>query len=503
MFMRGFLNIFFKLTSLIIFILSLLILLLHFAALSYGFYFTGDTITYFVPAFPGEKGNLLAVFAWHMENYPPFVSFVLNLLRFLPVSIITQHQIYVILSTLLCVIAAFLIVRIITPIKKLQLVLISLLFFTGSQILMFKLALAEPLFIFFWILTIFAVERFISTRKESFLLLFMFTAGLIPIVKLQGISVLISTELIIAIFTILTYRQKKYSVILVLTCLLIAWLPIFTSSVMNYVLHQSFFGYFDPQTDLNGRKLSYQLMFILSEVSKNSALLLLSGLIIGTQIKWSKHLKYFAILAGSTAFVYYLFVAIGMTKISANEALHLRYLLPAYPELILVSVYLGSVIAYKYPKILDKISFGLIFVVLFLGYNLLLSVKQLNLEIKSPQSFLAGWAEGTGAEHSADIRRFCRGKTENKYLLLKDSSRNWVAQSLGYYCIPIEKIQMENKETFDFPKDSLIFTPYKLNSPKFRVLDLYKGAKQVFLYKTEEPATLDMKQVLKELKFLD
>lgn len=494
-----------KLAILLILSLALAILAVYFASIVYGFYFTGDTITFFVPAYPGHKGDLLAVFAWFYPSFPPFISFVFNLFRLLPISFISQHHLYLIVSTMLSLLVTTLIAKKITSIKKWQLILVSLLLFTGSQSLLFLAALSEPLFIFFWLGAIFATERFISTKKERYLLFFILFAALMPITRYIGIFVVASIELVIIVFTFLNRRERKYSIPFVFTSLILAWVPILMTMVRNHLLAQSFFGHFDKQF----QPMLIVLSGLLGDFSgslisgRDLILIFLIGPIIGTQIKWNKSIKNFTILSSLSVLFYYINLIIILTNYRNEQALPFRYFAVAYPILLLLTIGLGSYFVQRFPKLHKVTLISLIIVVIVLGNELMNSVNRFTSEIKSPQSIVTGGMNiHAGAEHSADIRRFCRGKTKNKYLLLQESSRNWVAQSLSFYCQPIENISMK-QPAVELPKDSLVYSPYKLTDPKMEIADTYQGTKQVILYKTKDLMVLDISEIVKKLHFLD
>ena len=503
--MKKFLRIYSKLVLLSIFFIAAAVLIIHFVATTYGFYFTGDTITFFVPAYPGHKGDLLAVFAWFYPSFPPLISFVFNFLRFLPFSFITQHHIYLIVSTLLSVLITYLIVKKITSIKKWHLVLVSLFLFTGSQSLLFLAALSEPLFIFFWLAAIYTTERFLSTKKERYLLLFIIFAGLIPITRYIGIFVVASLEIVIILFTYFTKKEKKYSIPLVLTSLILAWVPILITMIRNHLIAQSFFGHFDRQfqpmfTVLSGMLGDFSHTLI---SGRDLILILLIGPIIGTQIKWNKSIKNFIILSSLSITIYYLNLIVILTNYRNEQAIPFRYFAAAYPILMLLTLSLGSLFIRRFPKFQKFVILSLIIAVLVFASELTTSINRFISEVKSNQSVITGGNNiHAGAEHSADIRRFCRGKTKNKFLLLQESSRNWIAQSLNFYCQPIEMVSMK-ESSFKFPKGSLIYSPYKITNLHIEAVETYKGVKEVILYRTKNQTVLDINEITKKLQFLD
>lgn len=503
--MRRLVKIYYQLANLSILLLALVIIVIHFVTLSYGFYFTGDTITFFVPAFPGHKGDLLAILGWFYPSFPPFVSFVFNFFRFLPISFISQHHLYVFTFTALSTIMAYIIAGKMTPARKWQIILVSLLLFTGSQSLLFLTALSEPLFIFLWLGAIFSIERFMSVKKERYLLLFILFASLMPITRYIGFFVVLSMEIVVIFFAFFVRKEKKFSLSLLLTSLILVWVPILMTMIRNHLLAQSFFGHFDrqfqPMLEVLGGLLGDFSNHLISY--RDLILILILSPIIGVQIKWSKPLKNIFILSSISSLLYYLNLIIILTNYRNEQALPFRYFAVGYPILILTTVCLGSFLRYKFPKVQKLSTAGLIIAILIFGRELTFSLNRFFSETKSPQSVITGGANiHAGAEHSSDIRRFCRGKTPNKFLLIQESSRNWVAQSLNFYCLPIEVIPTK-QESFKLPKGSLIYSPYKITNSKIVIIEVYKGVKQVILYESTDEVLLDIAVITKNLQMLD
>lgn len=478
------------------FLISCLLIFLHFYFISFGFYFTGDTLSYFEPAFPGRKGDLLSVFLWSYSSWPPGVPIIFHLLRFLPISFISQHQVYVFLISLFSLIITYLIARKITDQKLVQIILIALVLFTGVQSFLLKTALSEPLLIFFCLATTLCLERFVSTQKERFLMLVILFGSFIPLSKYTGAWILLGFNLALIGFVYLFWQQKKISPSLVLISVILSWVPILIYLLRNYLLSPNIFGGIDTSIDPALRRLDGALLSFLPTVLNDMKLLFLGGLILGINIKWGKPLENYLILSFFSTAVFYTGFAYALTRYRGSSAFHSRYIAVAYPELILLAICLGSYLASKFLRFKKFNANSLIILVLILANQLFLSIKNLNQEVKSSQSIIEG------AEHSADIRSLCLGKTPNKYLFLQESSRNWTGQSLGFYCQPISFIPF-NTDSYKIPAKSYLFTPYRLNNEGLDVFKIYKGDKEINVYMTSNPIVINIREELQRQISLD
>lgn len=486
----------FKIISKTFFFLSLAIIIFHLYSVARGFYFSGDTISYFEPAYPGEKGDLLSVFLWSYASWPPGVTFVFHFLRFLPLSFISQHQVYVMLISLLNIGVVYLIARKITLTRSWRVVIIVLCLLSGVQAFLLTTALSEPLLIFVWLASIFCLERFISTQRERFLLMYILVASLIPLSRYSGIWVLLSLSLALIFYVLFTWRSKKYSPSFVASAIILTWVPILIYLIRNYILTQTFISGIDALTDFSFKRLDYALTSFLPDIFLDTKIYLLAAILLGLQIKWNKETKIILILSAFSVIIYYFGFALSLTKFRVSSTFHSRYLSVAYPELILLITSVGSFIASRMIKFSNKLAISLVILVLILGNQLLSSIDHFKQEINSPQSLVEG------VEYSADVRKICLGKTPNKYLFLQDSSRNWLAQSLGFYCQPINIIPF-NADTFDLGENFYLFTPYKLNTPNLELLWNSSGNREMRVYKVTDNTRLNIKQELRRQVPLD
>lgn len=486
-----------KTITAVIFIIGLIIIFFHFYILSNAFYFTGDITSYFEPAFPGRRGDLLSVFIWSYAVWPPLVSFILNILRFLPISIISQHHLYIFIITLLSAAVVFLVSQVITSKLKWQIPIVALLLFTSFQALLFMTAMSEPLFILTWLAATFCLERFMATQKERFLLLYIASGSLIPLSRYSGIPVLLGFELILFSFVLLTLKTRMYSLALTFTSAILVWIPILIYLLRNYLLSHTFFGTFDILTDPMMKNYLYALMSFLPKIGLELLLPILAGLIIGTQLIWNNTVKNLLIISAATASAYYLGLASSMTKIRFTEYFPSRYTSVAYPELLLASVCLGAFLM-KFRLIANfrhlATTFLLITAFIF-GYELFISSQRFISQTNSSKSVIYG------AEYSAHIRDFCRQKNQ-KFIFLRESSRNWIGQALSYYCQPITPIPL-NSVNFDLPSGALVYTPYQLKVPSLKLIKLYQGDKKINLYQSNQNTILPVAAYLRELKKLE
>ncbi|MFH0936750.1 MAG: hypothetical protein V1808_00445 [Candidatus Daviesbacteria bacterium] len=489
-----------KIVIAVIFILGLFIIVFNFYSLIKGFYFTGDTISYFDPAYPGRKGDLLSVMIWCFAVWPPTIPFIFNILRFLPISFISQHHIYIFGVTLSAFIISYLIVRNIVSEKKWQIPILAIMLFTGFHGLLFMTAMSEPLFILAWLATIYSLERFLTTQKERFLLIYIITGSLIPMSRYSGMPVLLCFELILIVFVFLTWKSRKYSPALVLTSLILVWVPLSIYLMKNYLVTQTFFGTFDRVLNPLMKNFNYALMSFLPKIFMELWALGIASLIIGMQIKWNKILRNIIILAGFSSSAYCLGFALSLTKNRYTEYFPSRYTSVTHPEVLLALICLGSLSALllksQISRLFKILMLSLIFVVIVLSSEIFTSLDRFIREGRSPQSVLYG------AENSIDVRNFCLGKAENKYIFLQESSRNWVAQAFRYYCQPLVPVPL-NVSQFNLPKGSILLTPYRMFDPKMKLSAVYKGDKEIKLYDAEDDVVLDIAGELKRRDPLD
>lgn len=487
---------YFRIIGLLIFLFSVLVIVFHFSFIGQGFYFAGDTISNFTPAYPGKIGDYLSVFLWSYASWPPGMAFIFHTLRFLPLSIINQHQAYVILVSFLSVCTTYLIARRITDIKIWHAAIIALSLFTGVQAFLFTTALSEPLLILAWIASALCLERFMSTQKERFLLSYILLASLIPLSRYVGIWVLLGLNIFLFFYVLATWKDKKYSPILVITSVILTFAPISIYLIRNYLLSQNFIDGIASLIDPRFGKLDFILISFLPNVLLDNWIFFIAAGILGMQIKWNKSVKYFLILFCFSISFYYLGYALALTKYRVAEIFHSRYLSVAYPELILSAFCLGSFLRSKTTQFSKILLMSLTLVIYVLGNQILLSFENYKQEINSPQSTVGG------VEYSADIKRLCGEDATPKYIFLQESSLNWIGQGLGFYCQPISIIPFD-ANIFELPKGAYLLTPYRLSAQNLQLQTIFRGDKEMRVYRALEKTTLNINDELKRQIPLD
>jgi len=191
-----------------------------------GFYFTGDTIFYTNYSFSSSPGNILPVFIKESELWPPLTSIIFNLLHMLPVSIMSQHKLYVFFVAISTIIATFLVCSKLTT-KKIEVVTItSLCLFSSLQALLFRSAIAEPLFVFLWMIAVYCLFNFLVSKKSFFLFLFILFASLVPLARYTGVGVLFGFYALLVIFYFFKFKSQKYSFYILVSAVLLSFVPI-------------------------------------------------------------------------------------------------------------------------------------------------------------------------------------------------------------------------------------------------------------------------------------
>lgn len=477
-----------------LFFSSLLLIVIHFISLSIGYYFTGDTISSLEPAIPGKPGNFLIVFLYYYAVWPPAVGFAFSLLKGLPISFISQHHVYVFALSILSLGITYLITSKITESKILRIILVALILFSGTHQFLLNVAISEPMFIFFWLLTLFSIERFMSTMRERYILLFLAAAWGMTITRYSGLSILASLIAVILIFAFYTYKQKKYSLSLIFITIIFVWVPIGVYLLRNKIMGPLLFGLHDRQFDYVTLADIFRLL--LPDLFLDLTLLLVICFFIGLKITWNKSVKYYLFLSGVSGLTYVFFLFYGLLTYRFQSGFHSRLSAISYPELILATLCLGSFLSFKFPR-LKKLAFiGFIAGLILTVFQSHIILQRLILDHNNEKSAVSG------TEYSQDIRGICLGKRPNKFLLLQDTSRNWVGQSLHFYCQPIKTVDVKSLP-YTFPKDSLIYSGYELNNSKLYLEKFYQGEKKIYIYKTLSEVKLEKTGKLNNLEWLD
>lgn len=470
----------------ILFLFVSVVIALHFYSLIQGFYFTGDTISALDIAQHSRPGSIFQVFKWHYAVWPPGLAYVFNFLSILPISIISQNHVYVFTISLLNVFIGYLIAKKITKSQVLQVAITALPLLGGIQSLLLLSAIAEPMFVFFWLGTIYLMVHFMEVKKESYIYLLIISMSIMTLSRYAGIWVNLSLIFILLLFVFLD-KKRKYSAKFIIVSMILAWMPIVIYLIKNVLTDISLFGYYDLQ--FKDVTLSIISTNLLKKLIEDLKIPIAVGLLIGTLTIYSKQIRNILILSLTSSFVYLLGLVISQTKYRVYEHFPSRLSSVAYPEILLAAMAIGSFLSWKYPKIKSASTIILIAIILFFGYQSVISFQRLNMELKNPFMWIPE------IENSQDFRRLCRGKTNNKYLFIQDSSRKWVGQSLRFYCLPIEKISLD-KSSMKIPQNALIYTPYRLEIPHLKEIELYGNEYKIYVYQAETPLDFNIKEEL-------
>lgn len=487
--MRYFSQYYLKVVNIFLFLLisiCLISIFLHFYTLIQGFYLTGDTISSLEIAHHDRPGSIFQVFKWHYATWPPGLAYVFNFLSALPFSIVSQNQIYVFLISVLNVFIVYLIAKNITQSVVFRIAIIALSLFSGIHSLLFLSAIAEPMFVFFWLATIYLLTRFMENKQENYIFPLIGSMSILPLFRYSGIWLNLGFMFMLLIF-IFFDRKRKYSVKFILVSLILAWVPIIIYLIRNMLTDVSIFGLVDSQfKNVTINTVSQQLLKNLIEDLK---IPFTCGLLVGTFITWSKKMRNILILCFTSSLVYFTGLVISQTKYRITEHFPSRFSAVTYPELLLATIAIGSFLVWKFPRIKRAYIFVLMLIIIFFGYQIFISAQRLDTELKSKYMWIPE------IENSQDIRRLCRGGIKNKYLFIQDSSRNWVGQSLRFYCLPIEKIPL-NVSSIKLPQNSLLYTPYKLTIPKLKEEEIYGKEYKIYVYRTETSVDFNVKEEL-------
>lgn len=473
----------------VLFILSLILISVNVFIFLKGFYFSGDTVTYLESAMAARRGDLLTTFRWSYNVWTPGLPFIFNFLRFLPISFVSQHQLFVFTTLILNILISFLIAKKITQSKILQSISIGLILFGGVHAFLYQVATSESLFIFSWLLIIYALLNFMITQKERYILLFIIAGWLLTFTRYAGIWVLIGFIPAVLLYTILV-KRRNYSIGLIITTLILVWVPITLYLIRNWILSNTFIGVWDKQfvgvtylsiiTNLAGKMIS------------DLSLPFIGSLLLGMRVAWNNKTKYLLYLSGFSVVIYFVTLAWTQTNIRMYDGFGSRYLGVSYPAMFMIGIALGSYFIKRFAKLKNFYLITPVILILILGNQIIISSKNIWQQVKSKQSVIVG------VEYSQNIRDFCRGKTRNKYIFIQGSSRNWVGQSLYRYCQPINYISSDLDEVL-LPKGALLYTPYEFTVSDLDKTDYYNGEKKVNLYKASRELKLSIKEKIKEL----
>lgn len=459
---------------LILFLLSLFIIGVHFFSNSLGFYFTGDTISSFETSVVGKPGNLLNVFVFYYPVWPPAMGFAYSILRVLPFNYLWQHHIYVFGIFTISLGVLFLLVSRLSNSNIYKTIIITLVLLSGVQGFIFHTALSDPLFVFFWLSCLLFITCFFETQKERYLLCFSVSAIGLTLSRYSGISILFVLMIMIFIFAIKNFTGKKFSFSLLFLIFVNVWAPISIYLLRNIITDHRIFGLHDKQFPyVTSAEVGYRLF---STIIQDVGVLLIICLLIGAKLKWNRSLKIVTLLSGVSSLFYILFLYFGFLNYRIQDGFRSRLAGISYPELLIGAFGLGAYISYKFPYFRKFVLAGLIIGILFLGRQGAIQLNNIFKESETSSSQILG------TEYSQDIKSLCDQGESSKYLFIQPSSRNWTAQSLRFYCLPIKTFDVK-----DLPQllktNSFIYSAYKLDDTDLKLERIHDGEKQIYIYR--------------------
>lgn len=456
--------------------------------ISQGFYFTGDTISYLEASY---RGKPLTIFLQHQHEWPPMTSLVFYLFHFLPVSEINQQILFVMSIFVLSSVGLFLLL------KEMKLgnnffVICFVTLFSGVHMFLFQSALAEHLFLLFWIWSLFFLYLFMTHEKERDLFLFLIPASLLPLTRYMGISVLIAYSLILLVYSFSKRSHRKVSVYFITTVLILVWVPISYYLLKNKIVLGSFFGSRDIALQIS---LTYALLLRLKTVVVDNYISIVVSFLFGFHVVWKREYKNIVYICFLSCFLYVLMLALSDTRYAVYDNFPSRIVSPIYPFLLLGIIFLGSWAngRVKTKPLILHIFTGI--VILFTFYRSVFLVNQ----ITNKEDYVLG------AEHSGSIIQLCQiPKTGTKYLLIQEFSRNHIGQSLKYYCPDMHSLNFET--TYSFSRGDTIYSPYDIVFSSVRKESEYissDGTKKVFVYRVMKDIQTNFTQIKKTLHMLD
>jgi len=489
-----------------ILILSIILIGVNLLFVWNGFYFTGDTISYFDYAVQARPGNILQVFIIHSELWPPLTALCFNLLKILFHNTYQLHHIYVISIFLSTLFVVYKITAIFTTNKAIQLSATAICLFGSVQAYLFRSAIAESLFVLIWLVSIYGLVSFINTNKEKYAFLFIFSSMLLPLARYIGIGILIIQSLIFAYFVFFRNRQLKYKFLILMNSLVLIFLPIGLYLFKNKVATQVFMRSGDPQL-VKASLFSFFLEQNYSFIG-DMTLPIIVMFFLGAQVIWNKSSRIWVFVITASLVFYQGFLLASISKYRIIENFPSRFTSPTYPLLLLLVLLIGSFATYRL-RYFRKFAFlGLIITIIFLGRQISLAAQRFNIEATSGFTFVQE------PKYTKQVMDLCNISPGNKrYIFIQGSSRNWVGQSLRYYCSPITQISADSI-SYDLPKDSIVLTPYPLQSSSLEDMtpnekpiypSVYNmgGKTDIKVYRVNKNTQLDVAGTVKTLKLLD
>lgn len=478
----------------ILFFICFFIFIINIIFIGYGFYYTGDTISFLENT---NWNNPLTIFMHHLSSWTPLTSIFFYMFRFVSPNYVLQQKAYVLFFLSLNFIFYFLLIKNICLKNGLTFIITIFCIFFGLQSALFHAALSEIIFMAFWPAALLFIYRYLITNDEKYLFLFLFPGSLLALSRYLGIPVLFSLCAILFIYIFILNKNKIKSKYLALTVITLVWMPILFYLFKNNLQGNSFLGFRDEwvTAPLFERLISGMII----KTIKECYLWMLLAIMIGSIVKWNRHVRILLIITSISLFGYYFGAAFGHHIYRVAEAFPSRYTAVSFPILLICMVMLGAFISSKIFLIKYK-QYLLIIVLISSLYVAYKSYSDFRLELNTKNSLMEE------VMFSKDIQRFCNVKTkEKRYLLIQASSRNWIGQSLAYFCKPIDLIP-ETASVFTIPKGSYLYTPYDLDDKAFEKVVNYsmpEVKKIVYKYLVKHNIEIPVKAMFLKLKLID
>lgn len=481
-----------KLLYYVLFLLSISIFIINLLFLLKGFYFSGDTISYLEFSEFAKPGGIRTVFLLHGSSWPPLTAMVFNTLHILPFSILIQQKIYTILILIFASISSYLLVGKFIKDNTLRLIASSFILFSGVQSLLLNAALCESLFLSLWLFSLYLFITFLFTKKDRYLILLILSVSLIPLTRYNGIPIALSF-LIIPFLAIFRKSDRGYWIIKVAVAIFLSFIPIALYISNTKFKTGMFFGSLYPHTN---ETIIITIIKGVIQSIQDIAIAGIGAFSFGLIINWDKKFRVAFLVICTSLFSYLIALFVVENRYVVIEGLRSRFISPSYPSILLCLILSGS---YLSNKLLYIKNLKLLFLTIFLAIIIYLYFQRGEVLFNNFRNSLLSPKE---VGYSVVIENVCDTKEMQRYLFIQLYSRNWIGQSLYYYCRPIKKIYPE-ATTISFDNKSLIFTPYLISNPNLRLKEQINYLKTIYIYKTTTNTLLDPQKDITKLKLLD
>lgn len=441
---------------------------------SKGFYFTGDTIFYTNYSFSSNPGDIVPVFIKHSELWPPLTSIVFNLFHIFPVSIMAQHKIYVLLVSLATIAVTFLIAKKFTLNKGEVIIITSLSLFSSLQALLLRSAIAEPLFVFLWLASVYWLFKLLQSKKPFLLFLLILSLGLIPLARYAGVGTLLGFY-ILGVLYFLRHKSEKYAFYILFSIILLSSIPLGLYLLKNLATS----GVIARSGDMRATILDpfFSFMSVNGAFQKDVIIPFLLALIVGFKLNWDKNKLLILGISAATFFGYQIMLTLSNMRYNVIENFPSRFISPTYPIFLLGTVAGGAYLAHAF-SIFKRIFLIAPFVLtFFFGYQIYLTGNKMIYEVKSQYNYIEE------PKYSGTIKKLCNLYPDKQRYVYTPSNYKWVALSLDYYCLPATIVPTD-RDYFELEKGKILYSSYSFDYPTLKDVTPDESPKSKPLYKT-------------------